>query len=441
MDPVSITGFSFGAVSLTFQLFSGCIKGKFLLVHTSLPTRYLICRNDSGYSLLSDAKGMPQRFQYLRVRLKTEQHRMLDWALVANLSEQDETLSPSLRLKQGFLHEVLREIEKLLYEFWNFDRQYKCLIDDSTIEPLNSNSSLKTYSPQPSRLSTTPPEFQDRFPHDKASLESKALKFIQKIRNYPARVRWAAFDHERFEKLLARLVPLNDFMKSLLDSDQRANLYQEQLQTSMQILQLNNKVDHLLQIVQAASIPLSSDMMALPENLQSLQINARSGALPSPANELHDSQQEDSLARLARFKALNSTIYSDRLDGEVAFALNFNSSAQGTLKARLNPIAFTILRSISIGLSQEIERSENLEGVLSTSSKESQNLLLFYKMKRSLKDSILRVVWGTSMTGRETNGKIASESSFAGPLESLQCSLWLRSSNCYRKISRLCRIV
>lgn len=28
MDPISLAGLGFGAVSLTFQLFSGCVKGK-----------------------------------------------------------------------------------------------------------------------------------------------------------------------------------------------------------------------------------------------------------------------------------------------------------------------------------------------------------------------------------------------------------------------------
>lgn len=282
---------------------------------------------------------------------------MLDWARVANLSEHDTTLSPVLRLNQEFLHEILREQEKLLYDFWNFDRRYKSLIDDTTFDPSNHNSSSSKHSVKSNHLDGTAEEFQDRFPHDEASLESKALKFIQNLQKYPSRVRWAAFDREKFEKLLAQLVPLNDFMKSLLDSDQQAILYQEQMQTSMQILQLNNKVDHLLQIVQAASIPLNFDKIALPEKLQALQISVHSRALLNPSDKLEGSQQENSLAKLARFKA---TIHSDLLDDKFTVAFSFSNSTPETISLRLDPKTCTVLRSKSTGLSREVERSEGL---------------------------------------------------------------------------------
>jgi hypothetical protein len=358
MDPVSMGGIALSAVSLTFQLFSGCIKGMDWLEHFLVVTYASNMRYRPGYSLLSDAKSMPNQFQYLRVRLKTEQHRMLDWARVANLSVQDNTLGPNLRLNLDLVQEVLREKDKILSQFWNIDRRHKCAVADSTHDPVVSEPSLQL-SPLSTGRNNTLKRFQDRFPHEEDSLEWKALNFVQRLRRYPARIRWAAFDQEMFEKLLAQLASLNDFMRGLLDSEQQVKFYQEQLQTTMQILQLNNKVDHLLQIFKAASMPLFPITTPLPEKLQALRIDLNSVPRSDTADDV-ESSQRTVLARLARFKALSTTIEGDHLDPEFAATINISSSISEAANPRLNPKSCVILRSSSAGKSLEVERSEGL---------------------------------------------------------------------------------
>ena len=84
-------------------------------------------RNEtSGYQLITDAKNMPAEFQYLRVRLKTEQYRLLDWAHVVQLDEQDDHLLIS-NASKGLLLDVLDQQNKLLQQFGRVDEKYKRL--------------------------------------------------------------------------------------------------------------------------------------------------------------------------------------------------------------------------------------------------------------------------------------------------------------------------
>ncbi|CAL5872456.1 uncharacterized protein PFLUO_LOCUS6720 [Penicillium psychrofluorescens] len=289
MDPISLAGFGVGAISLTFQLFAGCVK---------------------AYNLLSDANGMPPQFHYLRVRLKIEQHRLLNWAEVANLTEKNDSLCATLRLNEALVQEVLSEQEAIITGFWNVGHPYRSLVDGG------QGGSLYNAAGEF--------EFQERFPHAKSSLETRALRCVERLRLYPVRFRWAVFDRERLETALARLGVLNDGMQSLLDSQQQFTLHQVQTRTSMQVLQLNNKVDHLLQIFQAGNMQRS-----LTQNFE-----------PRRETEV--------LATLARFKALNIDINSNPSD---------ELSKDGLLDAG----SCTIFRSSpATYMTREIERSVGL---------------------------------------------------------------------------------
>ena len=274
---------------------------------------------NSGYQLLAEAKDMPKEFQYLRVRLKTEQHRLLDWARVANLSEQDASLSTNFRLHRHLLLEVLDQTEALLLSFGKFNDRYRQLVTDSSTTNADINGS-EVFPEYSSEHPSSPPSlqkfgtlsaFQDRFPHSKDTVKQKCLDWIEKSRKYPKRLRWATFDHESFEKLLAKLASLNDFLKGLMDSSQQVRLAEEQQQTNMQILQLNNKVDDLLQIVRAVTIPLTLGGGSLSGALGQLQAPMRFPELLDTPRADEASPPDLTLASLARFKALSTAIDTD----------------------------------------------------------------------------------------------------------------------------------
>lgn len=54
-----------------------------------------------------------------------EQHKLLDWARIAHLSETDASLSTGLRLSKHAINEVLYQIESLLLDLNGLGKKYK----------------------------------------------------------------------------------------------------------------------------------------------------------------------------------------------------------------------------------------------------------------------------------------------------------------------------
>jgi HET-S-like prion-inhibition and propagation protein/protein tyrosine kinase len=273
---------------------------------------------------------MPAQFHYLRVRVKTEQHRLGNWALVANLTEQSGSLSTSLQLNEALVQEVLREQETILTGFWKVSHPHILMVDDPKPGPLSGAGGEV--------------ELQERFPHSKSSLEDRAMRCVEKMRRYPSRIRWSTFDRERLETSLSQLSALNDAMMSLLDSQQQYTFHQAQIRTSMQVLHLNNKVDHLLQLFQANSMQLS--MAQLSQNLQLLH------SMQPPPYSSEPQEERQTLATLARFKALNVEINLDS-GNEVRSNTSTGTFEPPPLDAR----SCTILSSVPSSYSTEEERS------------------------------------------------------------------------------------
>ena len=286
----------------------------------------------AAYNLLADARGMPPLFHYLRVRVKTEQHRLGNWALVANLTEQSGSLSTSLQLNEALVQEVLREQETILTGFWKISHPHTLMVDDPKPGPLSSAEGES--------------DLQERVPHYKSSLEERALRCVEKMRRYPSRIRWSTFDRERLETSLSQLSALNDAMMSLLDSQQQYTFHQAQTRTSMQVLHLNNKVGHLLQLFQANSMQLS--MAQLSQNLQlhSMQLSKYSS---------EPQEERQTLATLARFKALNVEINLDSGD-----EVRSNTSTGIFEPPPLDARSCTILCSVLSSYSTEEERSDGI---------------------------------------------------------------------------------
>lgn len=304
MDP----GTAISVVSLSFQVFSGCIK---------------------GYQLLSDARGMPKEFHYLCVRLKTEEYRLLDWAHVAQLDGHDENLLIS-NASKGLLIDVLDQQDRLLQRFGRYDEKYKvlrrpliCEDDEAQDDP---PAYTDNYEPANKTVTRAETSFQSRFPHSEM-LMTKALGSATSFRHYPKRLRWAAWDKSKLEALIGKLTSLNDFMRELLNSSQLQSLAVKQTRTDFQIMQLNGKIDYLVQIFEAEIMRSSTRGLAvgLPSDTMSALLQARGVAGAMAFGEVNSDEQSDekgylhaqegthNLASLAQAKALNLTVEDQSL--------------------------------------------------------------------------------------------------------------------------------
>ncbi|CAN8097981.1 unnamed protein product [Discula destructiva] len=231
------------ATSLSFELFSICVK---------------------IYKLLLEATDLPKHSRHLHLRLQIERDKLVDWAVLANLSEDERTLNSSLHLNQHKINGALQEIRLVLLDLTKLSGRYE--LDEWT----------RTNSGRASSDSS-------RSSHSKlnSSLQMKAIAFAESTRTFPRQLRWASIDKKEFEMLLARLTALNQNMILFFGERQQEAHYQMQENSLMGILQSNDKVDDLLDV--------------------KASLNATSLYRPLSANDQR-------LLRLVRFKAFRVAI-------------------------------------------------------------------------------------------------------------------------------------
>ncbi|KAF2190936.1 hypothetical protein K469DRAFT_359701 [Zopfia rhizophila CBS 207.26] len=288
-------GTMLSVVSLTFQVFSGCIQ---------------------GYQLIADAQHMPSDCQYLRVRLKTEQYRLLDWAHVVQLDEQDDNLLISNSSK-GLLLDVLDQQRKLLAQFGRLDDKYKKLTRPLLVDEVETNGVLPdppAYSPTETSptIKRVDSDFHNRFPQSEALLK-KSLDWARKSKTYPRRLKWAIFDKTKMETLVLKLTSFNDFMREMLNATQLQTLAVKQTRTEFQIMQLNSSVGQLVQIFESAALTMKTQKRGgrFPTNPVHAFLQAR-GLEDEEENDLPKPGMQN-LATLAQIKALNSAIEDPNL--------------------------------------------------------------------------------------------------------------------------------
>ncbi|KAH7000126.1 prion-inhibition and propagation-domain-containing protein [Ilyonectria destructans] len=256
MDPLSVAGLGIGVVSLTFELFSICVK---------------------GYNLLLEAEGMPKSCQYLHVRLAMEKEKLLGWALLTKISEGDAAAGPALRLNRHTVIDALRETQILLFDASQLDRRYKLKLKVSTDKSTPETEVIQVVGDKTLR-------------NEYLILQQKALEFVSKTRKYPKKLQWASFDKANFEDLLSNLRILNDDMMGFLEAYERKRHFQMQEATFMQILQVNNRMDNLVEL------------------LHSLKDTAAEDAKDGQGSNLDQRTYENRLIRLTRFKAVSIAI-------------------------------------------------------------------------------------------------------------------------------------
>lgn len=180
-----------------------------------------------GYQLLSDALALPQNYQYIRVRFKTEQFRLLDWASVACISESEKDLVVG-RASKALIVDVLGQQCDLLHRFGRLDERFKPLT-----KPLLSDAQQQQ-GPQAEDSQTAAPDSHGvsavSYPQD-MKLMKKALSYVQATRRWGTRLRWAAFDQKSAETLLDKLSQLNQFLVETLSKDESSRLLELQVHT------------------------------------------------------------------------------------------------------------------------------------------------------------------------------------------------------------------
>jgi hypothetical protein len=302
---------------------------------------------------------MPKEYQYLRVAIKTEESRLLNWAQVTRLDEQEEHLLIAQANKQMLL-DVLEEQRKLLLRFGKLDERYKPLsvplIQDIMTLTINGpNDMPPEYSKVgPDQVLKRESTFQNRFPRSEKIL-SKALEYVKSTQKYPMALKWAIFDHEAVTLLVDKLKDMNDYMESLLTQQQMQELLERQTRTEFQVLQLNNKIDQLLEIAKSSAM-FSTQSVRIPSNSYQAYLHGR-GLLQSSSSHGSESSQQR-LGFLAKQKALMTAIDTNTVDDKLAKELSLDESLTEIMTVELSRKDIRLSTPLN-----ELDESERCEAV------------------------------------------------------------------------------
>lgn len=233
----------------------------------------------AGYQLLADVNGMPTAYQHLRVRLRIEQGRLLNWGekvgLVEGLLERpDHMPGQELRLNRNVVIDLLLEIQALIKSCVKTTNKYDKIVPIKSI-------SVNEEAP-----------FDRRFPNGTNTILRKVLNIFEKAPEVGTRLQWATVKQDSFKDCIQKLIGYNEFIEALLDRNSMDQLQAMQHQTFMVMLQLNTKVDELRQMSLAMQVRTRAPSGDTEVGL------SRSSTIVTD----HD-KQNDSVALLADFKA------------------------------------------------------------------------------------------------------------------------------------------
>ena len=218
---------------------------------------------------------MPDAYEYLRVRLRVEQTRLLNWGEKVGIVEDwFEEPSKLLQFDRNLVLDVLLEIQTLFKSCVKILEKYDPIVPSKQI-PSNAEFS-----------------FNRRYPRGTKSVLKKVLSLTEKTPQLGRRLQWAVIQQDAFKSNVEKLIGYNDAIEALLDRKSVNELQVIQRQTYMVMLQLNSKVDELRQM--SLAMHVQTQPLARPTT----------HSLSRAATLVTERKEENSmLASLADFKA------------------------------------------------------------------------------------------------------------------------------------------
>jgi hypothetical protein len=154
-------------------------------------------------------------------------------------------------MSKGLIINIMEQQQKLLFSFGRLNKKYEKLTDPLLIEEvqvfvLQSSDNLIENGVNGADESSKSVQFPPT-----EELVKMSLKFVQQFKDVPKRLKWATFDHQKMETLIAKLADFNDKMHEALDKAQMDLLIDMQTRTNDQIVLLNRTMSHMVQIYQS----------------------------------------------------------------------------------------------------------------------------------------------------------------------------------------------
>src|SRR5947207_10682143 len=137
---------------------------------------------------------MPGAYQHLRMRLRIEQTRLLNWGQNVGLVEgMLEKPSRSLEMNRNIILDILLEIQSTFKACMKIASHYDSIVPNA------------------------PPTSGGSPSNSTQSLLRKTLAVLEKTPQLSARLQWAMVKKDDFSQLIDKLIRYNDTIESFLD--------------------------------------------------------------------------------------------------------------------------------------------------------------------------------------------------------------------------------
>ncbi|KAI0895278.1 prion-inhibition and propagation-domain-containing protein [Annulohypoxylon nitens] len=220
-DPLSIAASTAGLVSLSLQLFGGCIK---------------------GFVLLSTAQNLGKHASAIECILNIQEIQLTDWARRAGLLTGDGTLDP--RLNPNAVEMILQQLQDLLLDTEKLKKRYglKLVQNEDSIQ--QTTAQLHNHS-----LSEVDRVFTGISDDTRRQILARAK--VAQSQHIFKRLWWAAVDKDNIEKLAADIHFLVRELWNLLDPTRHDDFLNSTKDIVSNMVSLNNKFDQLFSLSEA----------------------------------------------------------------------------------------------------------------------------------------------------------------------------------------------
>ncbi|XDG05093.1 hypothetical protein ABKA04_004708 [Annulohypoxylon sp. FPYF3050] len=221
-DPLSIAASTAGLVSLSLQLFGGCIK---------------------GFVLLSTAQNLGKHTSAVECILNIQEIQLTDWARRAGLLTGDGTLDP--RLNSNAVEMILQQLQDLLLDTEKLKKRYGLkLVQNEHDSTQQTTAQLHNHS-----LSEVDRVFTGVSDDTRRQILARAK--VAQSQDIFKRLWWAAVDKDNIEKLAADIHFLVRELWNLLDPTRHDDFLNSTKDIVSNMVSLNNKFDQLFSLSEA----------------------------------------------------------------------------------------------------------------------------------------------------------------------------------------------
>ncbi|KAF3037367.1 hypothetical protein E8E12_006894 [Didymella heteroderae] len=242
MDPASL---GLGAISLLFQVFSGCVE---------------------GYKFIAEACHAQADCHALLVKFKLEENRLINWAKLVKLDYTEESLIFNHMNKMLVLDVMMQQrdalnkfrelrdkkkLEKFTDKFALPQRTTTAIQHD-----ISSNSTSENGHTHTNGNGTRAIEDAVQFPKtENEEIVKKAFAFLKRFQSGASvaakSLQMTAIHKDKMAELIVKLADLNTKMLEALGQGQMETLIGMHKRTDYQILVMNNRIEQVARIIQS----------------------------------------------------------------------------------------------------------------------------------------------------------------------------------------------